>query len=154
MKTSEQRSFSEKIRRRNRLLWGVFALMLCYMVVISELGGGDSRKMTDLADSLSRIIFFGGMLWVLVRIAKNKNLLKKENYEKLQQKFLEEQDERNRLIYEKSGGLVWDVIFIAELCVTLTASLFDMSAFYTALSVLLVSLAAKVTAHIVYSRNL
>ena len=93
MKTSENVSFSEKIKKRNRLLWGVFALMLCYMVVISELGGGDSRKMTDLADTLSRIIFFGGMLWVLVRIAKNKNLLKKENYEKLRSFLIKPQNQ-------------------------------------------------------------
>jgi len=153
MKTSEKLSYSEKIKNRNKLLWSVFVLMLCYMVVVSELGGGDSRMMTQLAETVSRIIFFGGMIWVLVRITKNKNLLKKENKERLQEHFLEEEDERNRYLYEKSGGIVWDVIFIAELFVTLTASLFDMPAFYASLAVLAVSIAAKITAYQIYSRK-
>ena len=33
--------------------------MLAYMVLVAEMGGGDSRRMTDLASAVSRLLFFG-----------------------------------------------------------------------------------------------
>ena len=47
MKPWSERPFSQVIRLRIRVLWGVIALMLVYMVAVAELGGGDSRRMTD-----------------------------------------------------------------------------------------------------------
>ena len=78
MKNSNNHSFSHKIKLRIRVLWIIFVLMLAYMVIISELGGGDSRIMTPLAESVSRIIFFGGLIFVCYRIYFNKKLLERE----------------------------------------------------------------------------
>ena len=113
MKRYNQLPFSQKIKWRNRLLWCVFALMLVYMVVIGEMGGGDSRIMTPLADRVSRIGFFGGMDWVLWRIARNKKLLR--NRGALREKQLEECDERRRYLHDKSGGIVMDIMLVVLL---------------------------------------
>ena len=57
-------------------MWMALALMLVYMVVVAELGGGDSRMMTNLANMVSDIIFFGGIIFLISRIVHNKKLLK------------------------------------------------------------------------------
>lgn len=86
MKNSNNHSFSRTIKLRIRILWVIVALMLAYMVIISELGGGDSRIMTPLAESVSRIIFFGGLIFVCYRIYFNKKLL--ENRLLLKEKYV------------------------------------------------------------------
>lgn len=43
----------QQLADRVRLLWALLAAMLVYMVVVAELGGGDSRIMTPLADGAS-----------------------------------------------------------------------------------------------------
>lgn len=127
MKTFDNISFSDKIRWRIRGLWCLFIAMLIYMVVIGELKLGDSRMMTRLAELVSRIIFFGGMILVLRRIRYyNRLLINKWN---LKEKMLQEKDERNRFLHEKSGGIAWDILFFIQLFLTLTASLMDMTAF-------------------------
>lgn len=45
MKTYKQLSFSDKLKWRNRGLGFLLVLMLVYMVVIGEMGLGDSRMM-------------------------------------------------------------------------------------------------------------
>ncbi|WP_195543489.1 hypothetical protein [Massiliimalia timonensis] len=57
MKSFPRSTYSEKIRRRIRLSWTIIVVMLIYMVVVVELGGGDSRIMSDFATAASRIIF-------------------------------------------------------------------------------------------------
>ena len=151
MRSYNQLPFSQKIKWRNRLLWCVFAAMLVYMVVVGELGGGDSRMMTPLAGQVSRIGFFGGMGWVLWRIAQNKKLLR--NRGALREKQLEELDERRRYLHDKSGGIVMDILLILLLCVTVTAALFDMTAFYTTYTILCAAAALKAVFYLVYSRR-
>ena len=141
MKTSEKLSFSQQIRRRNRILTGVLILMLVYMVVIGELGLGDSRVMNRAAEGVSRGIFFGGIIWIVIRIAQNKKLLR--DHSLLKEKQQEENDEMRRAMREKSGGAVWDAVLICQLFITLTASLMNMAAFCSACLTLGVLLAAK-----------
>ena len=150
MKNSNNLSFSHKIKLRIRVLWIIFVLMLAYMVIISELGGGDSRIMTPLAESVSRIIFFGGLIFVCYRIYFNKKLL--ENKLLLKEKFLDEQDERNQYLHDKSGGIVVDVLMILLLFSTVTTALFDMIAFYVSLSVLITTVLLKVGSYLYYNR--
>lgn len=144
MKTCEKQSFSKKIIRRNRILRIVLILMFVYMIAVGMLGFGDSRMMSDLAELVSRVIFFGGMIYVIVRIRKNKRLL--ENRILLKEKMVQGNDEMNRSLYEKSGGAVWDTMLIAQLFITLTASLVDMGAFYASLSTLAVVILVKAAA--------
>ncbi len=66
-------AYGKKIRRRIAGLSALLAGMLVYMVIISELGGGDHRAMSSLAQTVSRVIFFGGMAFVGYRIYRNKS---------------------------------------------------------------------------------
>lgn len=152
MKRFDEMSYTDKIRWRIRGLWCTLIAMLVYMVVIVELGGGDSRIMTDLADSVSRLILFGGMIFVGWRISRNKRLLKSRLMRREQ--MTREQDERNQILHDKSGGTVMDLLLVCMLFATLTASLFDMAAFHTALSLLAAAIVLKLAAYAVYSRRL
>lgn len=139
-----------KIKWRIRILYLLLIAMLVYMVTVVELGGGDSRIMTDLASQFSRIVFFGGMIYVITRIAHNKKLLGNRLLRKEQMQ--EETDERNRYLHDKSGGIVLDILLACLLFITLTASLFDMTAFYMSLAILAIAVVLKAGAYLCYSR--
>ena len=148
MKTCKRLTYTRKIQWRIRALWALLAGMLVYMFVIGELGGGDSRIMTPLAGRFSRIVFFGGLVW---RMRQNKKLLRSRQL--LQQQMKTELDERNQYLHDKSGGIVADILLAILLFVTLTASMFDMAAFYTAFSVLAAAILLKAAAYWFYSRQ-
>lgn len=150
MRDYKGRNYCSQIKWRIRTLYLLLIAMLIYMVAVSELGGGDSRIMTDLADSFSRIVFFGGMVYVICRIVHNKKLLRSRLL--LKEQMLAEADERNRYLHDKSGGIVVDVLLAFLLFITLTASLFDMTAFYVSLAILVIVLALKAGAYVCYSR--
>lgn len=151
MKSFNSLPYSEKIKRRILLLKTLLVVMVAYMIVVAELGGGDSRIMTPLASAISRIIFFGGMAWVVCRIICNKRLLSNALERKSQ--HLEEQDERNQLLHDKSGGIVWDFLFFCLLIITCTTALFNMPAFYTSLTILLLALSSKCAAYFFFSKQ-
>ena len=148
MKTYKQFTYSDKIRWRIRTLWFLLFFMLVYMVVIGEMNLGDSRIMTTLADDVSRIIFFGGMIWVIYKIIRSKKLLNNQYLLKLEMK--NELDERNRYLHDKSGGIVWDIMFVSLLFVTLTTSLTNMPAFYTSFTLLCVAVILKLVTYFWY----
>lgn len=151
MKIFKECSFSERVQWRIRGLWGLLVLMVVYMVVIGELGLGDSRVMTWFAETFSSITFFGGMVWVSRKIWKNKQLLR--NPWKLKEKAIEEKDERNRYLHDKSGGIVWDILFVCLLFVSVTAALINMAVFYTAFALLCAAMAVKIVTYLIYSRQ-
>ena len=76
MKNLDKMSYTDKIKWRIRLLWIVLVAMLVYMVAVAEFGGGDSRIMNDLSIVTSKVIFFGGFVYIAYRIYYNKKLLK------------------------------------------------------------------------------
>ena len=150
MKTCRSLSWSDKIRWRNRFLSLLLLVMLVYMIVIGELHLGDSRFMSDMAETVSRIIFFGGMMWVIHKIIRNKRLLKEPLL--LREQMTTERDERNQYLHDKSGGLVWDILFVCLLFVTLTASLTNMAAFYTSFVLLCIAIFLKLTVYLIHSK--
>lgn len=151
MKQFKKRTFSQKIRLRIVGLWCLFFAMLCYMVIVGELGWGDSRYITQFADTVGTLILFGGLGWVVYKIVKNKKLLKSSGM--MKDKMLEEMDERNQYLHDKSGGIVWDMLFVLLLFVTLTASLINMPAFYTSFALLAAAVALKISSYVFYSRK-
>ena len=150
MRNCKAMDYETKIKWRIRILYLLLIAMLVYMVTVVELGGGDSRIMTDLASQFSRIVFFGGMIYVITRIVHNKKLLGNRLLRKEQMQ--EETDERNRYLHDKSGGIVLDILLACLLFITLTASLFDMSAFYVSFATLIVALVLKAGAYLCYSQ--
>lgn len=150
MRNCKAMDYETKIKWRIRILYLLLITMLVYMVTVVELGGGDSRIMTDLASQFSRIVFFGGMIYVITRIVHNKKLLGNRLLRKEQMQ--EETDERNRYLHDKSGGIVLDILLACLLFITLTASLFDMTAFYMSLAILAIAVVLKAGAYLCYSR--
>ena len=138
-------TYYDRIRRRNRALVCLLIFMFVYMIVIGELGLGDSRIMSPLADDVSRIIFFGGMIWIVWKIVRNRKLL--NNTGLLKEQFISETDERKQYLHDKSGGVVWDILFVVLLFFTLTASLVNMPAFYTAYAILVCAAILKLSAY-------
>lgn len=151
MRSFEKLSYTDKIKWRIRILWATLLIMLAYMVIVSELGGGDSRMMTDLAQSVSRIIFFGGIVFVVYRIIHNKKLLKDRFL--LKEQMLLELDERNQYLHDKSGGIVVDILLLILLFSTVTAALFNMTAFYLSFLLLLSTVLIKTVTYLVFSRK-
>lgn len=151
MKKSEHLSYTEKIKWRIRLLWILLIAMLVYMVIIGETGGGDSRIMTKLANIVSRVIFFGGFVYVIYRIVSLKNLLKNRLLLKEQMRL--EQDERNQYLHDKSGGIVVDLLLIVQLFVTVTTALYNMTAFHVSVALLAVTILLKSTFYFIYSHR-
>ena len=149
MRTSTKTTYAGRLRRRVGILWGVLALMLVYMVVVGETGG-DSRIMSRLAQIVSRVIFFGGLIWVAAAIVRTNKLLKCRAA--MRESQLRELDERNRYLHDKSGGAVMDMMLLALLFTTLTASLYNMPAFYTAFALLAAAVLLKGGAYLHYSR--
>ncbi|MDO5425932.1 MAG: hypothetical protein Q4F41_19705 [Eubacteriales bacterium] len=148
MKNFKTFTYTQKIQWRIRISWILLILMLIYMVIVGETGG-DSRIMTDLANTFSSIVFFGGILYIITRIVHNKKLLK--NRLLLKEQMRMEQDERNQYLHDKSGGTVFDLLLVFLLFITVTAALYNMPAFYTSLAVLIAALLLKAGAYLFYS---
>ena len=110
MKKYKEWTYTDKIRWRIRALWALLACMLVYMVLVGVLGGGDSRVMTPLARLVSRVIFFGGFGYAAYRIHFNRKLL--SNQCLLKEQWKHTQDERNRYLHDKSGGIVVDLLLV------------------------------------------
>lgn len=151
MKKINKLSFYQIVQWRVRGLWLLILGMLVYMVVISELGGGDSRIMTPLANTVSDLILFGGIIFAGYRIHLNKKLL--ANKSRLKQKMMDEQDERNQYLHDKSGGLVVDIMIYVMLFTTVTTALFNMAAFYTSLSILVTTVVLKCVLYFLYAKG-
>ena len=149
MKSSNGLNYTDKIKWRIRILWITLVAMLIYIFIVGVTGGGDSRIMTDLANMVSRIIIFGGIIYIGVRICHNKKLLK--NRLLLKYQLLKEQDERDQYLHDKSGGTVLDILLIVLLFITATAALYNMPAFYVSFTILLVTILLKTGAYLFYS---
>lgn len=144
------KGYADRLKRRVWVLWAAFAVMLVYMVVVGELGLGDSRYQTHLAEAVSRIIFFGGMIWILYKIRYNHKLLK--NSLALKQEAVREMDERRQWLYDKSGGIVFDILLYILLIFTCTAALSNMDAFGLSAAILGLAILVKGCVYIYYDR--
>lgn len=149
MKNSNGLNYTDKIKWRIRILWITLVAMLTYIFIVGMTGGGDSRIMTDLADTVSRIIIFGGIIYIVARIIHNRKLLK--NRLLLKYQLLKEQDERDQYLHDKSGGTVLDILLVVLLFITATAALYNMPAFYVSFTILLVTILLKTGAYLFYS---
>lgn len=150
MKNCKPLRYTEIIRWRIRLGYALVVLMLAYMVIVAEMGGGDSRVMTDLANMVSGVLFFGSLLYVVSRIVHNKRLLR--DRARLREQQMQEQDERNQYLHDKSGGAALDILLVLLLFATVTAALFNMAAFSAVFPLLLAGVAVKAGLYALYSR--
>ena len=151
MRTGSDVNQTKQVKKRIALYWISLFLMFLYIFVVGEMGLGDSRKMSELADVVSRIIIFGGIIFIIAQIVHNKKLLKDAG--RMQMEFQTKQSEREKLLYEKSGGIVFEILFYLLLFVTCTAALANEAAFRVSFLILAVSVVIKVTVYAAYSRK-
>ena len=71
----------------------------------------------------------------------------------LKEQMRMEQDERNQYLHDKSGGIIVDILLLSLLFITVTAALFNMAAFYTAITILGLTVALKAAAYFFFSRR-
>lgn len=143
--------YVKRIKIRIAVYWGLLLLMIVFMVVVGELGLGDSRVMSELADRVSTCILFGGMIYVITRIIHWNKVLK-DNYV-IQAEFAAEADERREFLHYKSGGLLFDIMLFALLCITCVTGVSNDVAFRTSFTILLIALSLKAIGYAFYSRR-
>lgn len=148
----KNKTYTDKVKIKIKILWAVVLLMLAYMIAVGGIWHlGDSRIMTPLADKTSKVIFFGGLIYVGIQIFENKKYLK--NKKLLIESEKQKSDERRQYIYDKSGGIVADVLLIIMLFVTCTAALWNMPAFYTAFILLAITIVLKTASYLYYNKK-
>ena len=76
MKRTDSMPFARKIRLRIWGCWAAIVVMTVYMLVLVEIGGGDSRIMTRTAELVTRLLYFGGLIFLIVRSITTKSSCK------------------------------------------------------------------------------
>ncbi|HIR47883.1 MAG TPA: hypothetical protein IAB89_09565 [Candidatus Caccousia avicola] len=151
MKASEAPAYTKTIRLRIWGCWTAIVLMTAYMIVLVELGGGDSRMMTRTADFVTDLLYFGGIIFLGVRIHANKKLLKNRLLLREQQEA--ERDERTHFLHDKSGGFPMDALLLVTAIVVFGTGLFNMAAFYTSFGLLCAAIVLKAGSYLYYDRK-
>ena len=149
MKAGSDGNYAGKIKKRIALYVVLLLLIFAYIFAVGEMGLGDSRKMSDLADIVSKLIIFGGVLLVIMKLIYYRKLLK--NLSKMSLELQSEPSDREKLLYEKSGGIVFEILLYFLLVVTGTAALINEAAFRVSFLVLIVSIVLKVVTYMIYS---
>ena len=142
--------YEKIIRRRIALWWCVIIALLAWMIIVGETGG-DSRMMTDLAERMGRILYFGGMIYAACRIRWNRKLLADGLL--LKEQAIRERDEYNRAQHLHSGGIALDTVLIVLYLATMTAAFYSMPAFYMAYGLLLTAAVVKGGLYLAYVRG-
>ena len=145
--------FGKKLKMRIRVSWLIIILLLAVMVIVGEMDAVtllDSRSMDRTAQDASRIIFFGALIWQIVRIVRTKRLLRR-SLERRERQIIEE-DERRIAIRQRSGALAMDILLALLFAAVFFLAYVDMAAFYTAYWTLLAALALKGGLTLYYSK--
>ena len=143
--------YVKRVKMRIGAYWGLLLLMIIFMVVVGEMGLSDSRVMSALARNVSSYILFGGMIYVITRIVHWNKILKDKYV--IQAEFAAEADERKEFLHYKSGGLLFDIMLFALLCITCVTGVSNDVAFRTSFGILLIAVVLKVIGYVVYSRK-
>ena len=151
MKCFDGTTYTKQLRRR-LIGWIVMLIIhIAYLVFLSEIGGGDSRIQTREMHTAMAVIGFGGIAWMTRKIYIIRRLLRNPMMQK--EKLINEKDERNRYLHDKSGGDVWDLQLVGLLAVTLTTSMFNREAFFAVSSLLIFSVSLKLGFYLWHSRH-
>ncbi|MFR8088133.1 MAG: hypothetical protein ACLU6B_06485 [Lachnospirales bacterium] len=131
--------YEKQIRLRIGCIIVFLAVMIFFMVLSGELGWGDSRYMTSLMRTYSSLAFFGCLIYLIVCLTRYRKLL--HNRALMEESKIYEQDEREQMIHDKSGGILadWGIpcIMIANWFAAMLAA---PQVFYT-LTIILIALA-------------
>ncbi len=150
MKEKHQRmSYVQTLRWRVWALWAQLAVMVAYLVLVTELEALGILLVTDAADLFSRVLPLAAIVYFLVRIFLDKRQLRAQ-VSRLEQHREPELD--SRVLHDKSGGVVMDIVLFGLLLASLITALVSLSAFCTAFFLLLFALLVKLAAYLLFSR--
>ena len=147
-------SYEKKLKGRLLAYRLLFAALLAAMVVVGELSHRgvllDSRGMTALAQDVSRLLLFGGMIATGVLIHRTKGLLD-DRLARARRRTMEE-DERRRFIRDRSGAVALDAFLAIGVAAVFVLSYVNMTAFNTALGLLAAALLLRGAAYLYCAR--
>ena len=139
------KSYEKRLTHRLILYRIMIALHLNLVFLIGELSHRgillDARFMTQTAQSVSRLIVFGGMTVLFVLHHRTGQLLKDRMKSKEQQ--IRENDELSQYIHQQSNSLTLKLLRGGGVLTVLLLSYMDMTAFRTAYSLLISGLCLK-----------
>lgn len=137
--------YERKIRMQKYFLYSLLFLSFVMIIVIGELSRLnillDGREVSVLAETVQKIIFYGWLIYLFLQIRKCSNLLK--NHALLEERCLEDSDERKKYIDGIVGNLGFKLLIYCLFVATLFASFINMLVFYTLLAILLLSIIMK-----------
>ena len=142
-------SYRTRIQLRIFLLYVLVAVLIIVPAVwiLITKKGPDVRLVPDWFFSLAHCIYYGGIIYLLIRIHIFRKGLK--DVWTLQKQYTNEYDERRRALHEKSGG--WPIdIMIAGCCVAVEISWFtnNSSAGITAAAILALAVILRVVSYV------
>lgn len=143
-----KQSFTQKIKNRIYILWLALIALLILMITIGEVGIIDSRYTTQMSEIAYKLIYFGSLVYVIYKINYNKKLLK--NSQKLKEEKIRELDERTQWVYEKSGGIIVDIIILGLTLFTWSLAFIDIFAFNTSVIILFFIVLVKIASYFYY----
>ena len=137
--------YERKIRIKKNILYVLLFLSFVIIIVIGELGRLnillDGRNVPVLAETTQKIIAFGWLIYLVFQIKKCSNIIK--NPMLLEERCLEEHDERKKYIDGKVGNLGFQLLINCLFITTFFASFINIQVFYTLLDILLLSISIK-----------
>lgn len=143
-----KQSFTQTIKNRIYILWLALIALLILMITIGEVGIIDSRYTTQMSEIAYKLIYFGSLVYVIYKINYNKKLLK--NSQKLKEEKIRELDERTQWVYEKSGGIIVDIIILGLTLFTWSLAFIDIFAFNTSVIILFFIVLVKIASYFYY----
>lgn len=127
----------------------IFLLLLA--VLISILGGGDSRKLTNEALSFGSQSILLGIIYSIVQISRNKSYLADKSI--LKKPDMIKKIEKRTALHNLSGGTVWTISFFICYLVAIITSQFNQEAFYSSLAILCSILIVKIIVYLYHIKK-
>lgn len=112
---------------------------------------GTDSHVSDFVHGGQAGLFTGFVVMMLSDIIKYIGAIKDED--RVRAIYIEENDERNRLINDKIGGVGYNFVILGLMLATVTAGFFDEVVFLTLLGALAFMAFTKVTLKVYYSKK-
>lgn len=151
--------YKKILKTRNLILYVLIFISICSIIVLSELSNKgilkgilyDSRNISSLTESFQKVVYFAWLIWIIVKIRKNKKIIK--DNELLKIILIEEKDERSNYIKGKIGNIGFNVSICVLTIAAFIIGFVNKNSFYTLLITLLVMVSIRIIIKIYYSHK-
>lgn len=134
------------------LVFNVVAIIFIALTgLFSHMSVGGDEDINDMIHGFQVGIFIGLQMVILIYVTKYRNALKNED--ELKKLYIEENDERVKLIKDKIGGVGLNFTLGIIATATVTSGFFNQIVFITLLGVLFFSVIVKGSLKIYYRRK-